>query len=105
MEDVDEIMDEFSGMISKAHASKILKDKSAFDAELKNSRSNPRASNVSEILDFISARKRLNESGDYTMRVSGAIYNIDEVSSDINLPPQARTVLWNILNMLESIKD
>ena len=51
------------------------------------------------------ARTRLNEKGDYTVRVSAAIYNIDGVSNDINLPPQARTMLWNILSMLEAIKE
>ncbi len=51
------------------------------------------------------ARKKLNEGGEYTIRVAGAIYSIDVVSNDINLPPQARTMLWNILSMLESIKD
>ncbi|MCL5412599.1 MAG: UPF0147 family protein [Candidatus Marsarchaeota archaeon] len=51
------------------------------------------------------ARKKLNENADRVMRVSAAIYHIDEVSNDINLPPHARTMLWNILNLLESIKD
>ena len=51
------------------------------------------------------ARSKLNESGDYTVRISSAIYSIDGVSNDINLPPQARTMLWNILSMLEAIKE
>jgi hypothetical protein len=51
------------------------------------------------------ARTKLNATGDYTVRISSAIYNIDAVSSDINLPPQARTVIWNILSMLESVKE
>jgi uncharacterized protein len=51
------------------------------------------------------ARAKLNAVGDYTERISAAIYKIDEVSTDINLPPQARTVIWNILSMLESIKE
>ena len=51
------------------------------------------------------ARAKLNASGEYIERVASAIYRIDEVSTDINLPPQARTVIWNILSMLESIKD
>lgn len=51
------------------------------------------------------ARAKLNNSGDYTVRVSTAIYNIDGVSNDINLPPQARTSLWSILSMLEAIKE
>ncbi len=51
------------------------------------------------------ARTKLTAAGDYTVRISGAIYNIDEVSNDINLPPQARTVIWNILSDLESLKE
>jgi hypothetical protein len=51
------------------------------------------------------ARAKLNAPGDYTERISAAIYKIDEVSTDINLPPQARTIIWNILSMLESIKE
>lgn len=51
------------------------------------------------------AKSKLNAEGDYIMRVSGAIYNIDSISNDINLQPQARTVIWNILSMLESIKE
>lgn len=52
------------------------------------------------------ARTKLNDpaEADYIVRVSSAIYNIDAISNDINLPPQARTAIWNILSMLESIK-
>lgn len=53
----------------------------------------------------VEARANLNRQGDLTERVSAAIYRIDDVSNDINLPSQARTVLWNILSMLESIKS
>jgi uncharacterized protein (UPF0147 family) len=54
----------------------------------------------------VEAKNKLNAaSGDYTVRVSGAIYNLDEVSNDINLPPQARTMIWNILSLLESVKE
>lgn len=51
------------------------------------------------------AKSKLNEKTDRTVRVSNAIYSIDEVSNDINLPPQARTTLWSILSMLEAIKN
>lgn len=51
------------------------------------------------------AKEKLNADGDYTVRISSAIYNLDSVSNDINLPPQARTTIWNILSMLESIKE
>ncbi len=51
------------------------------------------------------AKTKLGGQGDYTVRISDAIYCIDGVSNDINLPPQARTAIWNILSMLESIKE
>ena len=52
------------------------------------------------------AKKALNQpDGSYSVRSSTATYKIDEVSNDINLPPYARTVIWNILSLLESIKD
>jgi uncharacterized protein (UPF0147 family) len=36
--------------------------------------------------------------------VASAIYSLDEVSSDINMPMHARTIIWNILSELESMK-
>jgi uncharacterized protein (UPF0147 family) len=69
---------------------------------LLNDNSVPR--NVKTALE--EARKALSQtSGSYSVRASGATYKIDEVSNDINLPPYARTVVWNILSLLESIKD
>jgi hypothetical protein len=50
------------------------------------------------------AKEKLNSNEEGTVRVSGAIYCVDAVSTDINLPPQARTAVWNILSQLESIK-
>lgn len=50
------------------------------------------------------AKDNLGNEGDYVVRVSSAIYSVDSISNDINLPAQARTVVWNILSMLESIK-
>ncbi len=52
------------------------------------------------------AKKALGQTtGSYSVRSSSATYKLDEVSNDINLPPYARTVVWNILSLLESIKD
>ena len=69
---------------------------------LLNDNSVPR--NVKAALD--EAKKALEKKEEsYSVRASGATYKIDEVSNDINLPPYARTVIWNILSMLESIKD
>jgi hypothetical protein len=50
------------------------------------------------------AKSRLSTKEAYIVRISSAIYSLDAVSGDINLPPQARTAIWNILSMLEAIK-
>jgi uncharacterized protein (UPF0147 family) len=50
------------------------------------------------------AKGHLDTKENYTVRISSAIYSIDAISNDINLPPQARTAVWGILSMLESIK-
>ncbi len=51
------------------------------------------------------AKEKLNNGEDSGVRIFSAIYNLDSVSNDINLPLQARTVIWNVLSMLESIKE
>lgn len=52
------------------------------------------------------ARKALDQpEAGYAVRSSAATYKIDEISNDINLPPYARTIVWNLLSMLESIKE
>ncbi len=68
---------------------------------LLNDNSVPR--NVKNALE--EAKKALNEDTGYSVRSSTATYKIDEISNDINLPPYARTVIWNILSMLESVKE
>ncbi len=80
---------------------KILNIKQQIDMLL-NDNSVPR--NVKTALS--DARKALDqpESG-YSVRSSAATYKIDEISNDINLPPYARTVIWNMLSLLESIKE
>ncbi len=45
-----------------------------------------------------------SKNEDAIVRISSAIYSIDSISNDINLPPQARTQVWGILSMLESLK-
>lgn len=80
---------------------KITQIKQQIDTLL-NDNSVPR--NVKNALS--EARKVLDQpENGYSVRSSAATYKIDEISNDINLPPYARTVVWNILSMLESIKE
>jgi len=49
------------------------------------------------------SKRRLQEKGDPTVRAGGAIYSLEGLSEDVNLPPHARTQIWQILSVLESI--
>jgi len=39
------------------------------------------------------------------VRASNAVSVLDEVSQDPNMPMHARTTLWNIVTLLETVKD
>lgn len=50
------------------------------------------------------ARDHLKTEGDLTTRSSSAVYSLEAVSEDINMPMHARTQIWTILSALESVK-
>lgn len=80
-----------------------------------------RIKQVAEIMESIiedttvprNIRNKINESkvkilakeGEVNVNLSSAIYLIDEISNDINMPFHTRTELWSILSELESIKE
>lgn len=45
-----------------------------------------------------------NKDKDLTVRVSEVILILDNISNDPNIPVHARTLVWEILSKLESIK-
>ncbi|MCC7554203.1 MAG: UPF0147 family protein [Methanobacteriaceae archaeon] len=45
-----------------------------------------------------------DETEDETVRVSSVILKLDDISNDPNIPVHARTLIWEILSKLESIK-
>ncbi|MEM4254942.1 MAG: UPF0147 family protein [Candidatus Norongarragalinales archaeon] len=51
------------------------------------------------------AKERLEKEEDIATAVSGAIYALDEISNDINLPMHGRTMVWNLLSELEALKE
>jgi len=46
----------------------------------------------------------LDKEKDIGVRVSSAIYILEEISNDRNLPLHARTLVWNIASELETVK-
>ncbi len=51
-----------------------------------------------EARDFL-----LNEGEDVGLRVASAIYLLEEISNDRNLPLHTRTMVWNVASELETI--
>ncbi|NYZ79180.1 UPF0147 family protein [Candidatus Micrarchaeota archaeon] len=52
------------------------------------------------------AKEKLqNGEGELRTRASSAIYMLDEVSNDINMPMHARTQIWTLMSALETVKS
>ena len=47
------------------------------------------------------------QTGELTtaVRASNAISRLDEILQDPNMPPYTRVKLWNVMSLLEAIKD
>jgi len=52
------------------------------------------------------AKKRiLSKEGELDVAIANAIYMLDEISNDINMPFHARTDVWNVISELEKLKE
>jgi uncharacterized protein len=51
------------------------------------------------------AKVRLLSEEDPVLCASSAIYYLESISEDINLPMHARTQIWQIVSVLETIKE
>ncbi|MBI5046596.1 UPF0147 family protein [Candidatus Micrarchaeota archaeon] len=47
-------------------------------------------------------KARLDANEEMNVKISAAIYLIESVSDDINMPAHARTQIWAIMSALES---
>ena len=59
--------------------------------------------NIRKILT--DAKDRLNGPEEIVVKISAAIYLIESISDDINMPAHARTQIWAIMSALEGIKQ
>jgi uncharacterized protein (UPF0147 family) len=50
------------------------------------------------------ARETLRSSDELSTKLGSAVYSLEAVGEDINMPMHARTQIWTILSALESIK-
>lgn len=51
------------------------------------------------------AKTRLQGKEDPVVKAGSAVYCLEGASEDINLPPHARTQIWNIVSTLETIRE
>ena len=51
------------------------------------------------------AKSRLQADDEVIVNVSAAIYSLESVAEDVNMPPHARMQIWSIMSELESLKD
>jgi len=50
------------------------------------------------------AKVRLDSDEEANVKISAAVYLIESITEDINMPPHARTQIWAIMSALESQK-
>ncbi len=50
------------------------------------------------------AKERLLSKEEISIKASAAIYLIESISDDVNMPSHARTQIWAIVGALESLK-
>jgi uncharacterized protein (UPF0147 family) len=51
------------------------------------------------------AKERLQTDDEQVVKVSAAIYSLESVAEDVNMPPHARMQIWSIMSELESLKE
>ncbi len=70
------------------------------DETLKN---NPMPKRVREGLAGI--KEELSKKNqDAAIKITSAIYALDEIANDVNIPMHTKTILWDIISDLESLK-
>ena len=47
----------------------------------------------------------LDSDDDLDVRIASSIFKLEELADDPNIPLHGRTLIWNVISQLESIKD
>jgi len=50
------------------------------------------------------AREKL-ENGDIDVGTTSAVYVLDDISNDINMPSHTRTEIWQLISELEAVRE
>ena len=52
-----------------------------------------------------SKERILNEKEARDVRIASAIFTLDELANDPNIPLHGRTLIWNIISQLETVNE
>ena len=80
---------------------KQVKDVSDLMQDVVDDRAVPR--NIRSIIE--QAVEKVSKKKPEAMDFSSAIYLLDDISNDINMPYHTRTDIWEIISKLEAIKE
>jgi len=51
------------------------------------------------------AKEKLKSKEELGVSISSAIYMLDDISNDINMPSHTRTEIWTLISELENLKE
>ena len=51
------------------------------------------------------AKTKIQGKEELGVKISSAIYMMDDISNDINMPSHTRTEIWTIISELENVKE
>ncbi|MFA5049592.1 MAG: UPF0147 family protein [Candidatus Micrarchaeia archaeon] len=54
---------------------------------------------------LLDSKERLLSEDEWNVKISSAIYYINNISEDINMPTHSRMQIWTIISELESLKE
>ena len=59
--------------------------------------------NIRKIVE--EAKNKILSNEEFDTKVTSAIYLLDDISNDINMPSHTRTELWTLISKLEAIRE
>ena len=51
------------------------------------------------------SKHKIENKKELSLGISSAIYMLDDISNDINMPSHSRTEIWTIISELEKLKE
>lgn len=51
------------------------------------------------------AKQKIMSKEEIGLRITSAIYSLDDISNDINMPAHTRTEIWTIISELERLRE